>query len=255
VGLGCKALLVAAALVCATAPAWGDSGANATFVAVDYAWRANGVPDANTLTIAPGQTVTFTYPEGDDIHNLHFKQGTPSCPGLPLGPRPDPWSNDCTFTQAGSYPFICEIHPEMTGTVVVATPTPTPSPTSTADPATPTPTPPPGGGPPPTTTPAPAAKLEVKLAARQKGTRVRGTVRVAQAASRVSVTVKRGKATAGRWSKRSAPRGTVRFSVALNARTRAALRSARRLKLTVRVALTPPGGRTLARTAKTTVSL
>jgi hypothetical protein len=154
----------------------------------------------------------------------------------------------------------------MTGTVIVAVPTPTPSstptPTPTADPGgdptTPsaTPTPAPGGGPGPTTSaPAPATKLELKLASRQKGTRVRGRVRVLQAASRVQVTVKRGKTTAGRWSKRSAPQGTVSFSVALNAKTRAALRSARRLKLTVRVALTPPGGKTLAKTVKATVSL
>jgi plastocyanin len=270
VGLRSKTLLVAAALVCATAPAWGSSGANATFVAVDYAWRANGTPGATTLTIAPGQTVTFSYPEGNDIHNLHFEQASPSCPGLPAGPREAPWSNDCTFAQAGSYPFECEIHAGMTGTVVVAGPTPTPSPTRTP---TPTPTPPGGGGgnpttpgatptptsgaggAPPTTGPPSATTLDVKLASRQKGPRVRGKVRIAQAGSRVTVTVRRGKTAAGRWSKGSLPQGTVTFSVALNAKTRAALRSARRLKLSVRVALTPPGAKTLTRTAKATVSL
>ena len=74
-GLGCKTLLIAVALVCAAAPALASSGADASFIAVDYAWQANGVRNATTLTIAPGQTVTFSYPEGGDIHNLHFNQG------------------------------------------------------------------------------------------------------------------------------------------------------------------------------------
>ncbi len=148
---GAKALLVAAALVCAAAPAFGYGyEADATFVAVDYAFRANDTA-ANTLTIAPGQTVTFSYPQGTETHNVYFPASTPACPALLGVPRKKGWTADCTFAQAGTYRFDCQIHETMTGTVVVAVPTPTPTPTPTTDPvtpgATPTPTPPPAQGP------------------------------------------------------------------------------------------------------------
>src|SRR3954471_12014170 len=140
-GLGCKALLVAAAMACAAAPAF---GADATFTAVDYGWRASDT-DATTLTIAPGQTVTFSYPAGMSTHNVNFTGRKPDCTGLPPGPRPKGWSAECTFTVADSYPFVCIVHPNMQGTVLVAaptpSPTPTPTPTPTPDPVTPDATP------------------------------------------------------------------------------------------------------------------
>src|SRR5215217_2121195 len=117
-GLGCKALLVAALLACAAAPAF---GADATFTAVDNAWRANNT-DATTLTIAPGQTVTFSYPAGMTTHNVNFTGRKPEWTGLPPGPRPKGWSAECTFAVADAYLFVCGVHPEMQGTVVVAAP-------------------------------------------------------------------------------------------------------------------------------------
>ena len=254
--LGWKALLVAAAMVCAAAPALGYSS-DGTFTVVDNAFRANDT-EATSLTIAPGQTVTFRYPAGMTTHDVLFTGRTPYCTGLPPGPRPKGWSGDCTFSEEGVYPFRCEVHAEMTGKVVVAVPTPTPTPTPTADPGgstTPAATPTPNAS---GTAPAPQsppAGLKLKLASRQKGTRVRGSVDVSQAGSRLEVTVKSGKAKAGRWVKRSAAAGAVAFSVPLDARTRRALRAKHRLKLTVTVALTPPGAKTLTRSARATVSL
>ena len=75
------------------------------------------------------------------------------------------------------------------------------------------------------------------------------------APSAQEVTVKVGKAKAGSWLKKSAAKGTVSFSVSLNAATRKALRAKHRLRLSVAVALTPPGGKPLTKTAKATVSL
>jgi hypothetical protein len=56
------------------------------------------------------------------------------------------------FDDPGSFTFICEVHPGMTGTVNVSDgePTPTPTPTPTPPPAVP----PPGGAPPDTTAPS-----------------------------------------------------------------------------------------------------
>jgi hypothetical protein len=192
---------------------------------------------------------------------VNFTGSKPDCTGLPPGPRRPGWSGECTFTQAGTYPFVCGVHPEMTGTVEVlaaSTPTPTPTPTATPDPTTPGATPTPGPTPAPGASPAPSTKpagLALKLASRQKGTRVRGSLQVAQAGSRLEVTVRSGKAKAGTWVRKSAAAGRVSFSVALNAKTRKALRSKGRLRLSVRVALTAPGARTLTTTATATVSL
>src|SRR5262249_49084320 len=96
------------------------------------------------------------------VHNVSFKNSTlkpAACtqtegsvilpaPPLPIGPMTG-WAGNCRFDAPGTYSFVCDAHPNMTGTVLVtnegeATPTPTPT-------ATPTPTPPP---PPRDTTPA-----------------------------------------------------------------------------------------------------
>jgi plastocyanin len=258
VGLGCKALLVAAAMVCAAAPALAfDEGAG--FTATDNAWTANG-KDPRTVTIAPGETVTFNYPDGHSTHNVDFTGAKPDCTGLPPFPYPPQlWkAATCRFDRAGTYAFVCDAHAEMTGTVVVVAPTPSPTPTATPDPvtpgATPAPTPPPGASSTPTPVSQPAT-LSLKIASRQKGTRVRGSLSVAHAGSRLEVTVHSGKTKAGSWTKKSAAAGRVSFSVALDARTRKALRAKRHLELTVTVKVTAPGAKTLTTSAKATVSL
>jgi plastocyanin len=222
------------------------------FTAVDYAWRANGT-DATALTIAPGETVTFGYPDGTSSHNVEFTGPKPSsCDGLAAFPQSKGWQGSCTFADAGTYPFLCIVHQQMKGTVVVVAPSePTPSPSPTA-----TPGPPVGSATPaPTATPAPApaATLKVKLSAKQRGTRVRGTVDVRTARSRIEVTVRAGRARVGHLVKTPSAVGTAVFSVTLDAKTRRNLRREHRLALSVTVALTAPGQKTLTRRVKVTL--
>ena len=69
----------------------------------------------STLTVAVGQTVTFTF--GGLGHNVFFdaKAGVPAdIPGTNANV-----SIMRQFGTAGSFPFHCHIHPGMSGTVVV----------------------------------------------------------------------------------------------------------------------------------------
>jgi hypothetical protein len=95
--------------------------------------------------------------------------------------------------------------------------------------------------------------LKLTLARRQRSMRVRGAVEVQQAGSRVEVTARTSRRV-GRFLRRSAAAGTTVFSVGLDARARKILRAKGRLRVTVRVALTPPGAKALTRTMKVTLT-
>jgi plastocyanin len=134
VGLGGLAGVIAVVLAMVLAT---DSGAkrtslptSASFTASDFQWDAAG--GGHTVTIAQGGTVDFGYPVGSSDHNADFGSGAAptSCsqnagassgtvPPLPHNPTPAGWSGDCTFNTLGRYTFHCDLHPFMTGTVVV----------------------------------------------------------------------------------------------------------------------------------------
>ena len=248
-------LIASAAALAALSPALalGQGTPDARFEAFDFEWRANGGTGME-VTITPGQIVTFTDPAGRSFHNVQFEQARPPCTGVPdsteLGNPP--WQGTCRFDAVGTYSFICANHPGMKGRVVVqavATPTPTPTPTGTSAPTTP-----PTATPTPTATPAPgtpSSTLKLTLARNQRSMRVRGAVEV-QAGSRVEVTARTSRRV-GRFLRRSAA-GTVVFSVGLDAKARKTLRSKGRLRVTVRVAVTPPGAKALTRTTKVTLT-
>jgi plastocyanin len=86
----------------------------------------------NSVTIAPGGTVTFVF--GTVAHTVKFDTGT-NPPADILGSNANT-SISRTFNTAGTFTFHCIIHPQMTGTVIVA-----------ASSTTTNPAPPPGYGP------------------------------------------------------------------------------------------------------------
>ncbi len=104
-------------------------------------------PLKTSVTINPGEKVTFSYPTGSNVHNVDFNATGPqpsSCSvlvgvtiaGLPIPPVPQyvqgpGWVAECTFTTPGTYAFVCTAHSGMTGSVVVAAPSNAP-PTVTA---------------------------------------------------------------------------------------------------------------------------
>ncbi|MDA0169235.1 plastocyanin/azurin family copper-binding protein [Solirubrobacter taibaiensis] len=106
----------------------------------------------NSVTVAPGGTVDFSFPvgAGTTAHNVVFATAPTSCvqktgvvifpvaPPLPQNALPPGWSGECTFDTPGTYTFVCQTHPtEMSGSVVVGSgpePTPVPTPTATPEP-------------------------------------------------------------------------------------------------------------------------
>jgi plastocyanin len=70
----------------------------------------------STLTVKAGTTVTWTNDDSPP-HQLASDAGAPvafSSPSLANGA-----SFPFTFSQAGTYPYHCTIHPSMKGTIVV----------------------------------------------------------------------------------------------------------------------------------------
>ena len=66
-----------------------------------------------TLTVPVGATVTWTN-QDEEPHTVAAKDGSFHSPGMDTH-----GIYSFTFTNPGSYDYICSIHPFMTGTVVV----------------------------------------------------------------------------------------------------------------------------------------
>jgi plastocyanin len=283
-------LAIAAAVVIAV-PAFASGQperAPGSIVAVDFGFQ-NPVDGSPLVTIQPGETVTFSYPSGSNVHNVQFTKEQPSSctltaggsgpvPPLPAAPTGDGWSGTCTFNDEGTYEFVCGAHPGMIGAVLAlpvgATPTPTTpsvsptatasatataSPTATAT-STATPTVPAAtASPQPTATPsgdrttplAPAAS-RLTLSRTQRGQAVKGSLAIARAGSRLRVEVLSKRKRVGSTT-RSVNTGRASFTVTLDRGAKRTLQRGRKLTLTVRITVTPPSGRSF--TATKAVSL
>lgn len=176
-------------------------------------------------------------------HGVRWTGGPekPSCSGVPVEQEKIGWSGDCTFAQAGSYTFVCTVHPtEMKGTIEVSS-----------------------GAPPPAPPEAPAASPEsplqvpassaLRLAGNQAGTSVLGSIALSPASAGgklevllltkgpLTMTARRAGTRVGRLLRSPLGVGRTAFAVPLEGRARRALSSRERLPLTVHVTVRAPG--------------
>lgn len=132
--------LAAGGATAAVVPAMGQTA--------DHPVVASDVPSHNfspaTITIAVGDSVTWSYPTGTSAHNVHFTDAGSTFPDQPASPSPPGWSVQRTFDTAGTYHYQCALHATMRGTIVVGdggttatTTTTTPATTTTETTTTP----------------------------------------------------------------------------------------------------------------------
>ncbi|MBB3036053.1 cupredoxin domain-containing protein [Hoyosella altamirensis] len=72
--------------------------------------------DPPNITVSVGDTVEWVFADGPVDHDVTGGEGTPEDFVSPTLSE-DTWTY--TFTEAGEYDYICSIHPNMTGSVVV----------------------------------------------------------------------------------------------------------------------------------------
>ena len=134
----------------------GVAGAAQQAAEEPVAVQSSNTFDPTPVEVATGDTVVWDWaPAAGIAHNVRGTAGAPEDPN---------WVNSnsgfltsgqyrYTFTQPGTYAYVCDAHAGMTGSVEVegepVEPTPTPSPTVAPTVTPPAPTPGPSGSPPP----------------------------------------------------------------------------------------------------------
>jgi plastocyanin len=261
VSLCLAAVAAGAALALAVASSGAAAPDTASIEAYDYGFKD---PDTNlnSTTVAMGGTVAFSYPAGGtSSHNIVFDTSQPSSctqtagadvgpvPPLPAAPSGAGWAGTCTFNSAGRFAFHCGLHAFMTGAVEVVDPN---------APATGT-TAPPGETQP---TPGELAPPGVKVAHRQRGTVVRGSVTTPAGPSHIVVrafVAKRAPAARARQvrigsvTKDSKGTGKTAFALRINRAARRALHRRHRLAVNLRIAVTPAAGPAVTKTVAVTL--
>jgi plastocyanin len=202
-----------------------------------FVWKPSAV------TTTAGGSVAFRNPGAVTPHGVHWTGGPdkPSCSGIPVDNFGTNWSGACTFAQAGTYTFVCTVHPEeMKGTITVA-----------AGETSPPPPPAPGQAPAPSEGPAVGA---LSLAKNQQGGAVRGSIVFTSAAVGGHLTVEvqarraslggqdKGLVQVGKLNRSIAGAGPLPFAVGLKAFAQRAVLRRGRLPLIVKTVVTLPNG-------------
>jgi plastocyanin len=191
--------------------------------------------------IGPGESVTFSNSSPTVPHGIKWTggPGTPGCSGVPIDGGKESWSGSCNFAQAGTYTFVCYVHPtEMKGTITVASTGPTPPPT---------------GPNPPESAESGSIATGLRIAKTQQGGAVRGSIELLTgtggelevellgARSSLLDARRTGKLRVGRLVRSGLPPGRVAFTVSLKRVARRALRSRGSLPVTAAISVTAPG--------------
>jgi plastocyanin len=188
----------------------------------------------SAATIGAGGSVAFRSTSTVVPHGVRWTGGPekPSCAGVPVEEERYDWSGSCSFAKAGSYSFVCTVHPtEMRGTITVASPGETPPPA-----------PPPAEAVRESPLLGPASQA-LKISKHQRGASVGGSITLSQASSggKLEVVVITRGSVAGRLRRSSLKPGRLSFSVPLNSGARASLRTRDKLSTTVQVIVEAPG--------------
>jgi plastocyanin len=68
--------------------------------------------EPSTTKVAIGQTVAWRWVDGTILHDVAFDEGATS-------PKQTSGTWERSFPDAGSYDYVCTLHPQMTGKVIV----------------------------------------------------------------------------------------------------------------------------------------
>jgi plastocyanin len=208
-----RGVLAAATAIVAALVVGGVGVAGAAQQATDATVAADDgtVWHPDTVAIDVGDTVTWTFANPTQFHNVASDSANWTLDSPVAQNHPDV---SYTFDAPGTYRFVCEVHPGMSGTVTVGTPTEEPTEVPTEEPTQePTVVPQPGGGDDHTSTPAPGGTVTDTAKPRVSKVRLKGLRRAVRVRFRLSenagvtIRVKRGRRTVK--SKRvQAPAGT-----------------------------------------------
>jgi plastocyanin len=77
--------------------------------------------DLDRIDVTAGEAVTVTFNNNDTgiPHNFHIQAGQVDAK-TDIAPGPDTQTLEFTIDEAGSYTFICDVHPDMTGELVAS---------------------------------------------------------------------------------------------------------------------------------------
>ena len=253
---GVLALALGAAV--AALPAVAGSETAPTIEATNYGggiYKETHAWSPPSATVGVSGVVTFANNSSSVEHGVVWSSAIkPACEGVPENRGATSWRGTCAFSQPGTYTFYCYVHPsEMKGSITVnangtTTTTTTSGTTTTTGSSTPQAPPPPGSSPLQGNT-----REALTLLKSQRGTAVRGSVRISPAgaggrlevdllAKRASLASVSGpfRSRVGKLVRRALSAGKVSFSAPLNARGRRALRRHGHLALKAAVAVSSP---------------